>query len=83
MKRLINVLAMILSFSAGAVFACEADCPPLEKIERGVYNICENCGTAGAPSSGTIDIRETEVEIVYPDASNNEWHVVYKITGEE
>ena len=81
MKRIIFFLVVVLSgFLFGALFSCE-DCPPLEDVERGTFEIYE--ASDGAPDSGTIEIRDTEVEILYQDENGVDWSVLYKITQEE
>lgn len=80
--RGLHIFLFCLFALIGTIISCIGECPDKERLDRGTYYIVGGNGQVPT-ETGTIDIRETEVEIVYSDANNNEWHVVYKITGEE
>ncbi len=81
MSKIVNTLVVLLLGGLGVAVACEDDCSNPKDVERGTFQIDESTG--GAPTSGTIEIREKNVEIVYTDDDENAWHVVYRIVKEE
>jgi hypothetical protein len=65
------------------VFAvCCFRCPEWDATERGVFQIQQCEYDTSLVTNGTIEIRETEVEIQFVDDEGQSWIVLYDITGE-
>jgi hypothetical protein len=82
MRNIFKILIFCISAILGTIAACTEHCPETERFSRGIYYIVGGDGILPM-TEGSIEVRDGDVEIVYSDKENHEWHVAYKIIREE